>query len=138
VTQVFLGIIAMATLVMALVQVGFILYAWAIARRLSRVVDQLEREMKPVLDALTAMARDAAHASALAVVQVERVDRLFTELTDRIEQTATTVQRAIITPFREGAAVMAGIKAVLSVLKDMTGRSGSATRTEDEDALFIG
>lgn len=138
VTEVFLGIIAVATLVMALVQVGFVLYGMALARRLSRILDQVEQEMKPVLEELSAMARDAARASALAVVQVERVDKLFTELTARIEQTTTTVQRTIITPLREGAAVMAGIKAVLSILRDVTGRSGAAARGEDEDALFIG
>ena len=138
VTQVFLGIIAMATLVMALVQVGFIIYGWTLVRRVARMLDQIEQEMKPVLEGLSAVARDAARASSLAVAQVERVDRLFTDLTARVEQTATTVQRAIITPLREGAAVMAAIRAVLSVLKDVTGRSGSAAGTDDEDALFIG
>ena len=138
VSEVFLGIIAVATLVMALAQVGFIIYGWMLARRAARMLDQLEQEMRPVLDALNAMARDAARASALAVVQVERVDRFFTDLTARVEQTATAVQRAIISPLREGAAVMAGFKAVLSVLKDLTKRPTAAPGTDDEDPLFIG
>ena len=137
VTQVFLGIIAMATLLMALVQVGFIIYGWTIARRVSKMLDRIEHEMTPVLEGLSGMARDAARASSLALAQVERVDRLFTDLTTRIEETATTVQRVVLTPLREGAAVMAGIRALLSVLKSV-GRPGSATSTEDEDALFIG
>ncbi|SRR5258706_4717600 len=137
VTQVFLGIIAMATLVMALVQVGFIIYGWTLVRRVSRMLDEIEREMKPVLEGLSAMARDAARASALAVVQVERVDRLFTDLTTRIEETATTVQRVVLTPLREGAAVMAGIRAVLSMLKEVS-RSGPATGAEEDETLFIG
>jgi pyrimidine operon attenuation protein/uracil phosphoribosyltransferase len=137
VTQVFLGIIAMATLLMALVQVGFIIYGWTIARRVSKMLDRIEHEMTPVLEGLSAMARDAARASSLALVQVERVDRLFTDLTTRIEETATTVQRVVLTPLREGAALMAGIKALLSVLRNVS-RPGSATSTEDEDTLFIG
>lgn len=137
-TQVFLGIIAFATLIMALVQVGFIVYGWTIARRVSRLLEQVETELKPTLDSLSAMARDAARASSLAVAQVERVDRMFTDLTNRIEETATTVQRAIITPLREGAAMMAGIRAALAILKEVTSRSGAAGRGEDEDSLFIG
>jgi hypothetical protein len=138
VTQVFLGIIAVATLAMAVVQVGFIIYGWTVARRVSRVLDQVETEMKPMLSSLSAMARDAARASSLAVAQVERVDRMFTDLTNRIEATATTVQRAVVRPLREGAALMAGIRAALAIFKDSTNRSGAPGRTEDEEALFIG
>jgi hypothetical protein len=137
-SNVFLGIIAMATLVMALVQVAFIIYGWTLARRVSKLLDQLERELKPVMEGLSAMARDAARASSLAVAQVERVDRLFTDVATRIEETATTVQNAIVGPLREGAAVMSGVRAVLSVLKDLTRRSAAAPHAEDEDPLFIG
>jgi hypothetical protein len=138
VIEVFLGIIAVATLVMATVQVGFIIYGWTLARRASRMLDQIDQELKPVLDSLSAMAKDAARASALAVVQVERVDRMFTDLSARVEQTASTFQRTILTPLREGAAVMAGIKAALAILKDVTSRHGPAARNEDDDPLFIG
>jgi hypothetical protein len=138
VTQVFLGIIAAATLLLAVVQVGFIVYGWTVVRRVSRMLDQIEREVKPVLGNLSAMARDAARASALAMVQVERVDRVFTDLASRIEETATTVQRAIITPIREGAAVMSGLKAALAVLKAVATRQNAPGRSEDDDALFIG
>jgi len=138
VTDVFIGIIAVATLVMALVQVAFIAYGWTIARRLSRMLDQVEHELKPVLDSVSSIARDAARASSLAVVQVERVDRLCTYLTDRVEQTATTFERAILTPLREGAAVIAGSKAVLAIFKNMMGRTTSSPRSEEEDTLFIG
>jgi len=44
----------------------------------------------------------------------------------------------VITPLREGQAIMAGIRAALGILKDVTGRSGPAGRPEDEEALFIG
>ena len=137
-TDVFLGIIAVATLVMAMVQVGVIVYGLSLARRVSKLLEQVETDMKPLLDNLSAMAADAARASSLAVAQVERVDRIFTDLTNRIEETASTVQRAVITPLREGQAIMAGIRAALGILKDVTGRSGPAGRPDDEEALFIG
>lgn len=134
----FLGIIAFATLVMALVQVGVIVYGLSIARRVSRLLEKVETDMKPLLENLSAMASDAARASSLARAQVERVDQMFTDLTDRIEEMATTVQRAVITPLREGSAMMAGIKAALGIFRDVTSRPGPTPRTEEDDALFIG
>ena len=134
----FLGIIAVATLIMATVQVGLIVYGLSIVRRVSRLLAHVETDIKPLLDNLSAMAADAARASSLAVAQVERVDRIFTDLTNRIEETATTVQRAVITPLREGQAIVAGIRAALSILKDVTRRRGAVRRQEDEEAIFIG
>lgn len=137
--EVFLGVIALATLTMAAVQVGVIVYGWSVARRIDRLLSQVEQQMAPLAENLNAMARDAAHISALAAGQVDRVDRLVTDLTGRIEHTATTVQDAILRPLREGAAMMAGIKAALDIFRELTRRSGERRgRTDEEDALFIG
>jgi hypothetical protein len=137
--QVFLGVIAVATLVMAIVQLSVIIYGWMLARKVARIMAEIERETASMMVSLNAMARDASRATALAAVQVERVDQLFAELSLRVEQTASTVQKVIIAPLREGTAVIAGVKAALAVLKDLTKRSGtSGARSEDEDALFIG
>ena len=102
--EVFLGVIALATFTMAAIQVGVIVYGWTLARRVNRLLAQVERDMKPLAENLNAIARDAARISGLAAGQVERVDRLVTDLASRLEQTATTVQDAILRPLREGAA----------------------------------
>jgi hypothetical protein len=137
--EVFLGVIALATLTMAAVQVGVIVYGWTLARRVNRLLAQVEQEMKPLAENLNAIARDAARISGLAAGQTERVDRLVTDLTARLEQTATTVQDAILKPLREGAAIMSGVKAVIDVFRHLSGRPGAGrARSEDEDALFIG
>jgi hypothetical protein len=137
--EVFLGVIALATFTMAAIQVGVIVYGVGVARRLNQLLSQVEREMKPLAESVNTIARDAARISSLAAGQVERVDRLVNELTMRIEQTATTVQDAILKPLRDGAAIMSGVKAVIEVFRELTGRSSqNPTRKEDEDALFIG
>lgn len=137
--EVFLGVIALATLTMAAVQVGVIVYGWSVARRIDRLLRDVEQQMTPLAESLNAVARDAAHISALAAGQVDRVDRLVTDLTDRIEHTATTVQDAILRPLRDGAAMMAGIKTALDIFRELTRRSGERRgRTDEEDALFIG
>jgi hypothetical protein len=137
-TAVFLGIIAAATLAMALIQVSVIVYGWLLARRISRLVTQIEQEIKPLTGSLNAMVRDASRVTALAAVQVERVDKLFEDLTTRIDETAATVQKVIVTPLRQGAALVAGIKAAMDVFRDFTKRSSGVPHAEDEDGLFIG
>ena len=56
-TVVFLGIIAVATLATAIVQVGVCVAAGLLTRRLGRLVDEVEREVKPILGHV-----NAAHA----------------------------------------------------------------------------
>ena len=135
----FLGIIAAATVAMAISQIGAIVYAALLARQVTRLIGQLEQELKPLSASVTAIGRDAARASALAAAQVERVDRLFTDLTGRVEETAQAIQKTVAMPAREGAALMAGLKAALSAFRELRARPGTGSaRTEDEDALFIG
>jgi hypothetical protein len=138
-SEVFLGMIALATLTMAAIQVSVIVYGWTAARRIDRILSQVEQEMKPLAVNLNAIARDAAQISSLAAGQVERVDRLVNDLTTRLEHTATTVQDAVLKPLRQGAALMAGVKAAIGVIRELTKRPGERRgRTDEEDALFIG
>jgi hypothetical protein len=137
-TEFFLGVIAAATLLTALVQVSVLVYGWMLARRVVRLLTQFESEMTGVMESLNSVARDAARATALAAAQVERVDKLFGDVVSRIQETAATVQKAILAPLREGAAVVAGVRAALAVLRDLSRRSHSGAHSEDEEALFIG
>jgi methyl-accepting chemotaxis protein len=135
----FLGVIALATLTMAAIQVAVIFYGWTVARRVNRMLSQVEQQIQPLAESVNAIARDAARISSMAVGQVERVDRLVTTLSERIEQTATTVQDAILKPLRDGAAMLAGVKAAIEVFRELASRPGSSRRRpEEEDALFIG
>jgi hypothetical protein len=137
--EVFLGIIALATLTMAAIQVGVIVYGWTLARRVNRLLAQVEHEMKPLAENLNAMARDAARISGLAAGQIERVDRLVTDLALLFEQTATTVQDAVLRPIREGAAVLAGVRTALDAFRELSGRPRARRAgSEEDDALFIG
>jgi hypothetical protein len=136
--EIFLGVIALATLTMAAVQVGLVVYGWTLARRVNRLLDEVERQLQPLSDSLNAVARDAARVSSMAAVQIERVDRLMTDLTSRIEHTATTVQDAVLRPLREGAAILAAVKGALGVFREGGTQPPAGRRSEEEDALFIG
>ena len=130
--EIFLGVIALATLTMAVIQVAVIVYGWAAARRLNALLTNVERDIKPLAENVNAIASDAARMSSLTAGQVERVDRLVTDLTVRIDQTATTIQDAILKPLRDGAALLAGVKAAVDVVRELT-RKPAAERRGDED-----
>jgi hypothetical protein len=137
-SPVFLGIIAVATALMALMQIGAVIVLARVAAQVRDVVTTLQQDIRPLLARATAIADEAQKTATLATAQAQKVDRLITDLTRRIEETSGIVQQAIITPAREGLALWAALRAGLAALRgfrDLRGRPGTV---DDEDALFIG
>jgi len=91
---VFLGIIALAVSVMAIVQVGVIVFGARLAKRVEQIAQQVDREIKPLLVNLNVVGQEAARAAELAALQVERVDALFADVASRVEETAASLQSA--------------------------------------------
>lgn len=137
-SDVFLGVIAAATLAIAVAQIAVIVVAGRAARRVADVAEQFQRDVKPLFGHLNAIGHDAARAAALAAVQVERVDQLFTDVVQRFEQTVSTVQATVIGPVREGRALISAFKAAMQAVRELrqNGRPRQG-RAEEEDALFI-
>ena len=132
----FLGIIAVATLTTAVVQVAVVIAAGRVARRLELLAAQVERDVKPILDHLNAIGRDASRASSVAAAQVERADRVFADMADRLDRTLNTLQAAAAGGAREGAALLAAFRAAVGVVRDVRAARAQA-RADEEDALFI-
>jgi hypothetical protein len=133
---IFLGIIAVATVTMAVVQVGVIVAAGRLARRVDRLADQVEQELKPLFAHVNAIGRDASRAMALATVQVERADKLFADISAKVDETVATLQSSLIAPAREGRALLAAFRAVIAAIRNARSRAGQAG-ADEEDALFI-
>jgi len=133
---VFLGVIAGATLATAIVQVAVLVAAGRLASRVERAAADVQREVRPLIEHLDAIGRDARRASSLAAAQFERVDAMSADLADRVEWTLNSIQSAASGGVREGATMMAAFRAALSVVRGF--RAGRARRGgEDDDALFI-
>lgn len=62
-SDLFLGLIAAAVLIMAAIQVAAILVALRFIRRLDRFADRLEHEIRPVAASLRALTADATRAT---------------------------------------------------------------------------
>jgi len=138
--QAFLGVIAGATALMAIVQVGAIVVLARVAMQVQGILTTVQKDIGPLLTRANAIAEEASRTATLATAQAQKIDRMVTDLTRRVDETSAIIQQAIITPAREGMAVIAALKAGFGVLKglglkDVRGRQGGV---DDEDALFIG
>jgi hypothetical protein len=136
-TDLFLGIIAVATLATAIVQVVVLVSASLLTKRVGRLVDRVERELSPLFVSVNAIAQDAARAASLATAQVERVDKLFADAALKLDDGVKAMQAAVAVPAREGAALLSGLRAAISALRAGASRSSRGRSTDDEDALFI-
>jgi hypothetical protein len=142
--EVLLGIIALAVAVMAIVQVGAIVAGLRVARRVEHMAMELETGIKPLITKLTALTGDASRAATLAASQVERFDKIFSELSTNLEQALASAQRMMAGPAREGMAIVAGVRAAVSALHGLreTSRRRAPSRPgageEEEESLFIG
>jgi len=138
---VFLGVIAVSTLVIALVQVGMVIYGVRLARRINRLVDVVERDIQPMVDRVNSISTDTARATSLAVAQVERVDQMFAHLTERLDGLMDLAQDALVEPVRQGVSLLQALRAGLAALRGVseTGpRPGTEPVAEDDEALFVG
>jgi ElaB/YqjD/DUF883 family membrane-anchored ribosome-binding protein len=126
VTDVFLGIIAAAVLVMAVIQVAAVVYAARAARRVGDAMTRLQEDVRPLVANLKTVAADAARISAVAAAQAEQAEQVITRLRDQIDNLLQAVQEAI--------------RRIFPWTSWWRRRADPRRRqpTEEEDPLFIG
>jgi hypothetical protein len=142
--ELLLGVIAVSVLLMAVVQVGLIFAGLRVARRVDRIATEFETGVKPLIANLTTISAEASRAATLAAAQVERFDRVFVEMTAKVEQTLAAAQSFVTGPAQSGMAIVAGIRAAVTAIQGMrqaTRRRSPGrpvTLEEEEESLFIG
>jgi hypothetical protein len=123
---------------MALIQVGAIVAILRVARQAQQTIADVHRDVRPLIAKVTTVADEASRTATIATAQAEKIDRLLTDLAVRVDQTAGIVQQAIITPAREGLAVVAALKAGFGALRGFRERPRHGRAADEEDPLFIG
>jgi hypothetical protein len=108
-SQAFLGVIAGATALMAIVQIGAIVALARVAGQVQGILTTVRKDIGPLLVRANAIADDASRTATLATAQAEKIDRLVTDLARRVDETSAIIQQAIIAPAREGMAVIAAL-----------------------------
>ena len=139
-STVFLGVIALATVAMAVGQIGLLVAVLRLAKRVDALSVHVEREIGPLAERLRGVAENLQQASGLAAVQIERLDRFLAGASKRADATMSLVQAAVVGPVREGLAVLAAARGVVAAFRSFRGSRGSraASKFDDEDPLFIG
>ncbi len=133
-----LGVIAAATAIMALAQIGAMIMLARVAMQVRDIAATIQQDLRPLIARANAIADEAHKTATLATAQAEKFDRLVTDLTQRVDVTSAVIQEAILTPAREGMAIVAGLKAAIGALRGFRDQRGRSSRVDDEDALFIG
>jgi len=132
----FLGVMAVALVAMAVAQVLIGVAVLRASRQMTDLAGQMRNDIRPLIDKATRLTDEASRVTSMAAVQLERVDKLTLLLAARVDETMGAVQSAVIGPVRQGAAVLAGLKAVVGAIREWQNRP---TRPhEDEDPLFVG
>src|SRR5262245_20345820 len=133
---------------MALIQIGLIVVSLRVARELSETANDIRKEIRPLVDKVNGIADkvgriadEAGRATALATVQIERIDQILSTTTARVDEGLNIVRNAMGGPFRQGYAIMLALRAAIAAFNRRNSRAGdhaSAATRDEEDALFVG
>jgi hypothetical protein len=141
---VFLGIIALASLVQGAFLVGLMAFGRRLSRRLDALQARIDRDVTPALENLARVSRAAAEVADLAALQARRIDLVLADTVEKIEETTTLVQQLVVKPLKPLAGVLAFVKGiqrgvdVFMQLDQARGRPGARRRgAEDDEHLFI-
>ena len=99
-------------------QIGAIVVLARVAAQVRDIVATLQQDIRPLIARANAIADEAQKTATLATAQAQKIDRLVTDLTRRVDETSAVIQQAIMTPAREGMALVGGAE----------GRPGGAPR----------
>jgi len=164
----FFSIVAAIALV---VQVGILIGLFLQLKRttesINRMVNDLHTRMGPILTRtqillddtqpkISALVEDASQVVYLARAQAQKMDKVFTEASDRlrgqlvradriltgtleaVEDAGSRVRRSFLGPVQKASAIVQGIKVGLDFLRSRRATPESAReRLEQEDELFI-
>jgi hypothetical protein len=133
---VWLAIIALSMLVLATVQIVVLLRIAKLAQQATAAVEDMRKEIHPLIAKVHRIADDAARTTALALTQVERIDALLSSTAERVDEAVTTVRAVVGAPFGSGSVIWTAFRAAMTLVREWR-RAGRATR-EDEDAMFVG
>ena len=94
-SEVFLGIIAVAVAVMAIIQVAAIVFAARAARSVGEAVSQFQQDVRPIVANLQTLSADVARTTAAASAQVERAQKTVDAVLTRVDAVGARVEQTV-------------------------------------------
>jgi len=141
---VFLGVIAVASVVQACFLIGLVVTSRRLGRRVDALQSRLEREISPALEGIARVSRAAGEIADLATLQARRLDLALADAIDKVEETTALVQKVVLRPLKPIGGIVAflrGLQQGLDVYFQL-GRNAPAVprrrgHGEDDEHLFI-
>ena len=141
---VFLGVIALSSLVQGLFLAGLGWGGLKLMRRIQEIQGRVERELRPAIENVTRLTRNVSEVSEVAAAQAQRVETLVDRTLERVDETRAEMREALSAPLgglAEVSALLKGLKRGLDVYQrlgslEAQGR-GSSRRYRDDEHLFI-
>lgn len=141
---VFLGLIALASLVQGLFLIGLGLGGLKLMRRIQDVQDRVERELQPVLASVSRITRNVSEVTAVTTAQVQRMEELVDHTMSRVDETREQVREAMSMPLgglAEMSALLKGFRRGLEVYQRLGALEaqarGAGRQYRDDEHLFI-
>jgi hypothetical protein len=141
---VFLGLIALSSLVQGTLLVILARGGLRLSRRVQDLQNRMEKEVRPILDDINVVASNVSVVSELAASQARRLQDVLAETTRRVEETRAEIKGVMAHPVAalgDAVAFLKGIRRGLDVYRQLGGfeaqTKGAARRYADDEHLFI-
>jgi len=164
--EAFIVIAAIALVVQTVVLLAVLIQCGVLAKRFSHVVSEFQAKIDPILlhtsriienseQRIASIMTDASEMTRLARGEAQKVDRVFTELIDRldgqigridqiltgtlevIEEAGSKFRTALWAPVQQVSAVLKGFKVGLEVLRGQQRRPSDRDSVHQDEELFI-
>ncbi|HWZ98878.1 MAG TPA: hypothetical protein VN025_14065 [Candidatus Dormibacteraeota bacterium] len=161
-----LVVVAIALVVQVTILTALFLQTRKTMQQVERSVTDLNNKVSPILTRvqillddtqpkISTMVSDAAHIVYLARGQAQKVDRVFTDATDRlrgqlvradriltgtleaVEEAGSQFKHSLWRPVQKASALIQGIKVGIDLLRSRRGSSKKDEPLEQEEELFI-
>jgi hypothetical protein len=116
-SDVYLGVIAAATVLMAVVQITVLIAGIIAVKRMHQTLVRVEDSVKPVLAHVDELVVDATESIAAVRAQLDRVERQTLHVLTRTDEAVQRVHTYLVAPAREGIALAAGARALVGALR---------------------
>ena len=141
---VFLGVIALSSLVQGLFLLGLGWGGLKLMRRIEDIQRRVDRELRPALANVSRLTRNVSEVTEGASVQVQRMEALVDRTLERVDETRAQMRESLAMPLgglSEVSALLKGFRRGLEVYQRLGGLEaqgrGASRRYRDDEHLFI-
>src|SRR5262245_16369327 len=141
---VFLGVIALSSLIQGALLLLLARGGLRLSKRIQDLQSRVEAEIKPIVDDVNVVSRNATLISDLAAAQAQRIQDVIAETARKVEETRDEVKAVLTHPAAALTHILAflkGLKRALEVYRQLGGfeaqTRGSTRRYTEDEHLFI-